>query len=175
MRFFVFIALLLSGSVSAQDVYVEVDENGVPTFSDQKLPGGEKVELREPMIYSDPRAQEYARQRNVEKLSPDSGKRDYSLLITNPPNDTAVRENAGNLTVTVEITPRLLDGDIAELMMDGTPVRKVTGSGPVSLTSLDRGTHVFSVRVSNSDGKVVAEGPGSSITILRQSILRRNN
>lgn len=173
MRLLAIATLLLTNMTHARDVYVEVDEEGVPTFSDQKLAGGQKMQIREPLTYSDPIAKNKLVQPRVEKLSPenDSTAPHYSLLITEPANDSAIRNNAGNIELTVSIEPGLRKGDIAELMMDGMGLRYLTSSGPVYLNHLDRGTHVFSVRVRDYDGNVVTESPSTSITILRHSKL----
>ena len=38
---------------------------------------------------------------------------------------------------------------------------------PVALANVDRGSHQFSVRIVDSKGKVIDEGPMTSITMLR--------
>ena len=92
---------------------------------------------------------------------------DYSLLVTNPPDDSVVRDNAGNLNLTISISPPVQPGHSAELLMDGTKVRDVQGNGIVALTNIDRGTHAFNVRIIDEQGNVITDGPASRISILR--------
>ncbi len=157
-------------AISAE-VYRDVDEDGVPVFSDVRTDDSEAVEVREPMTFSN---QDFMQQRKnamaKEEDEPKARVVKYtSLAITDPPHDSAIRDNAGNLTLAVSIKPRVQDGHTAELMMDGKTVRKLAGSGPVSLSNVDRGTHQFKVRILNARGSEIDSGPTSSITVLRYS------
>jgi hypothetical protein len=164
---------LLAAELQAEEVYVTVDEDGVPEFSDQKLPDSTRIELRETVTFQNPDSQ----QRVTQKLSPPEmadTPSTYELLITDPPDNTAIRENSGFMILTVSIKPQLLPDHTAELMMDGGKLRNVSRSGPVELTNLDRGTHQFSIRVVDRTGRVVSEGPVTSVSILRAFIRRTN-
>ena len=169
------LAFLFTPITNASEVYREVGEGGVPVFSDQKLPGGEKSEIREPSTFSDPLNNR--KQRKIEKLSPETPVTSsmYILAITDPPDGAAIRNNAGNLALTVKIEPGLSPGDTAKLMMDGLAIRNLSASGPVQLSNVDRGSHQFGIRIVNKKGTVVAESPVSSITVLRYSKLQRAN
>ena len=165
---------ILCASAQAEEIYRDVDDDGVPVFSDHQAPGSEKFEVREPMIFSDPVAKKKLQE--ASKPEPAEGKSiEYKLVITEPANDEAVRDNAGNLTLTVAIQPSPRSGHKAELLMDGLMIRRISAGGPVSLSNVDRGTHKFSIRVVNADGDTVAEGPSTSITMLRFSKLHRAN
>lgn len=172
-----FLLLTLGATLAskAEDVYVTVDEEGVPEFSDQKLPNSTRIELQEPVIFKNPDQQSLQQRRTV-KLSPADKEAapHYDLQITDPPNDTAVRENSGQLLLTVSIKPQPLPGHTAELLMDGRKVRDLAGSGPVELANLDRGTHQFSIRIVDQNGRVIATGPASTISMLRYAVRRGN-
>jgi hypothetical protein len=94
-------------------------------------------------------------------------KMDYSLLVTNPLDDSVVRDNAGNLNLTISISPSVQSGHSAELLMDGTKIRDVQGNGIIALTNVDRGTHAFNIRIIDKEGNVVIDGPSNKISILR--------
>ena len=167
--------LLCSHGLHADEVYVTVDEDGVPVFSDQKTPNSTKIKLQDTVTFSG--SPQKNQERVTVKLSPDDQdgeSPDYKLLITDPPSGSAIRENSGLLTLTLSIKPALLPGHKAELLMDGTSLRTVSGSGPVELTNLDRGTHQFSIRIVDAKGRIVADGPASSISMLRHFIKRSN-
>ncbi len=165
----IFAALLVAlanSSAWAEEVYREVNDEGVPTFSDQAKPGAEPITLRKPSMFTDTRYQQsQLKRRSDESLTP--MKMDYSLLVTNPLDDSVVRDNAGNLNLTISISPSIQSGHSAELLMDGTKIRDVHGNGIIALTNVDRGTHAFNIRIIDKEGNVVTNGPSNQISILR--------
>jgi len=165
----IFTALLVAlanPSAWAEEVYREVNDDGVPTFSDQAMPGAEPITLRKPSIFTDTTYQQsQLKRRSDDSLTP--MKMDYSLLVTNPPDDSVVRDNAGNLNLTISISPSVQSGHSAELLMDGTKIRDVHGNGIIALTNVDRGTHAFNIRIIDKKGNVVTDGPSIKISILR--------
>ena len=169
-------AFLSAGSfiVLADEIYKEIDEDGVPSFSDQKIPGSEVIELREPMIFS-PKEMNY----RSDKQEPAAEEREtvkyFRLEIKSPVSGSAVRENSGTLTLNIVIMPGTRPGHSAELIMDGISIRTLAGSGPITLTNVDRGTHEFSVQVQGENGEIVQSGPTSSISMLRFSKQNRAN
>ncbi|MDG2070827.1 MAG: hypothetical protein P8J55_03635 [Pseudomonadales bacterium] len=91
--------------------------------------------------------------------------------IVAPENDTAVRNNAGILTLTVKVEPRVQSHHTLTLLMDGQPYQKLTGTGTIVLENVDRGTHVFQLQVTHEQsGKVIETGPASSVILLRHSV-----
>lgn len=168
-----FTFIIVCGSPAlAQEVYKEVGENGVPVFSDQGPANSKPMKIRKTMTFSDPVAQQRLQARTAQAEAEPSAAF-YQLSILAPANGSAVRENAGNLTLTVRIEPSAEPGHRIDLVMDGTPIRQVNSSGDIALTSLDRGTHEFVLRVSDETDKTIAESDVSSITVLRHSKLNR--
>ncbi len=164
----------ICASTTAEEIYRAVDEEGVPSFSDQRLPGSERVEVREPATFSDPIVKKKLRKVRMDSPS-DERSIKYTLAITEPASGAAIRDNAGNLTMTASIEPSLSAGHSAELTMNGLMIRRLSNSGPISLSNVDRGTHQFSLRVVNASGDIVSEGPSTSITMLRFSKQHRTN
>ena len=170
MRQVFLIILILCSPVLAQEVYKEVGEDGVPVFSDQGPASSKPVKIRETMTYSD----SLAKQRMQETRAQAEARQVatfYQLTILAPASGTALRENAGNLTLKVKVEPAPQPGHRIDLIMDGSAIRRINGSGDIALTSLDRGTHEFALRASDEDGKTIAESDISSITVLRHSKL----
>lgn len=159
---------------------MEVDENGVPVFSDTKISDdSETVELREPTTYSEPTRDVISRKEFEEQLKQEAALEldeiEYKLQIISPENNETIRDNAGNLTITVEITPPPAIGHKAQLLMNGSPVRDLNGGGAVQLTSVDRGSHQLSLRITNSKGKVLATSKPTQMTLHRFSRLHGGN
>ncbi len=158
----------LGAEVPDDEIFVDV-EDGVPSFSDRSTDESEKIEIQPPMLFESEKLAPRDMRRKDEE-PPESAPLKYTLEITNPADDSAIRDNAGNLTLTVQVNPDPVSGHSAELLMDGTPVRTLSKSGDVTLTNVDRGTHQFQIRVSDDSGKVVASSPVSRISMLRHFI-----
>ena len=160
------VVALANSSAWAEEVYREVNDKGVPTFSDHAMPGSEPITLRKPSIFTDTTYQQsQLKRRSDDSLTPKN--MDYSLLVTSPLDDSVVRDNAGNLNLTISISPSVQSGHSAELLMDGTKIRDVHGNGIIALTNVDRGTHAFKIRIIDKQGNVVTDGPSNKISILR--------
>ena len=92
----------------------------------------------------------------------------YSLLqITEPADDEAVRENAGNVAIAVAISPALRGDHRLVLVLDDTPVEGDAEDNVFQLTNLDRGTHVAAVEVVDAQGALVAESAPVTFHVLR--------
>ncbi|MDZ7685198.1 MAG: DUF4124 domain-containing protein [Gammaproteobacteria bacterium] len=158
-------------------IYRSTDEHGNAVFSDQNTPDAAEVHVEETATMpSDALNAEYRAVFGDDddgEEGEDTGFTSYaSLAITAPPNDQPIRANNGNVRIAFNIQPAALGEHRIELMMDGNPIREVTGSGSVVLEHMDRGTHQASLRVTHRDsGEVIQQGPVQTFTVMRHSIL----
>ncbi len=154
-------------------IYKTTDEFGNPVFSDQGGDNAEEVEVNEPVIYDSGSFRQPVVSTRKEPPLEDSGSFRYeTLAVISPENDSAVRNNAGNLTIRYRIDPPVQAGHVVELLMDEEILSTVAGTGSLSLENIDRGTHRFRLRVT-ADGEILQEGPVTSVTLLRVSRLQR--
>ncbi|NIN61131.1 MAG: DUF4124 domain-containing protein [Gammaproteobacteria bacterium] len=168
MRILLLSLLFLAGQAVAE-VYRSVDEDGNITYSDKPTEGAEKIKKQDVQTIDTPNIPQFkytpSREQAAEKPAVYN-----SIAITSPENNTAVRENAGNVTVNVSIKPDLKTayGHSLSLTMDG----KEVGAGrsrTFSLSNIDRGTHTLVARVKGSNGQVIIESDPVTITVLRYS------
>lgn len=97
----------------------------------------------------------------------------YSALsIVSPPNDEAVRENAGNVTIIANVEPMLRPGHIMRLLMDGAPAQEGRQT-TFSLANVDRGTHVVGLEIVDAEGRVIKRSEESTFHLLRHHITPR--
>ena len=172
MQFFTgIVCLLLSFLANAEGIYVEVDEQGVPSYSDQKTPSNLKIEISNTMTYSDPALKDYWQHKTQSPTMVEANPVTYSAKVGHPHDNSAVRHNAGSLIISIVIEPALKQGHTAHLMKDDQIIRGITGTGTISLNNVDRGTHAFNVQIRNEHDGIVLDGPTTSITMLRHSIL----
>ncbi len=163
----VLLTALLGFQIEAENVFVELDDEGVPTFSDQRTPGAQEIEIPETMTFPGAAALQERKPAATTESTPPVDAKYKRLEITEPENGAAIRENSGALTLNVLIDPALKPGHKGELLMDGTVIQAVNGSGPIALTNVDRGTHLFLIRVVNKKGKVISQSTGTTVSLLR--------
>ena len=92
-------------------------------------------------------------------------------VIVSPANDSALRSNAGNLTVRGQVHPGLRGGHRVQFLLDGVaqgvPGRRLD----CSLENIHRGTHRLEIRIVDEAGEVVFTGAPSTVHLLRHSRL----
>lgn len=163
----VILCIMLTGLVQAQ-VYKSVGKDGSVIFSDQPTEGAEEVKVKEletvksletPPLPEQPKIQ--VQQQNI-----------YTdLKITSPENDLAIRDNAGNLDVSVAIKPDLVSSHKLVLYLDGS--KYSTGNSPgFKLENVDRGTHQLRVAVVDADGHQLIDSKSVSFHMLRFSAVK---
>ncbi len=161
------ISLFFTYSAQA-DVYKSVDEEGNVIFTDKPSPDAEKIIIKEVQTIEAPKVQP-----NKEAL-PAAAEEEklvgYSKVeIISPEDDTGIRANDGNITITTVVEPALNQeaGDALAFYMDNKLVS--TGSGTqLSIKNVDRGTHSLSVAVVDKDGKELIRSASISFSVLRK-------
>jgi len=169
-----------NGDGEKKKIYRSEDEQGNPVFSDRSSPDAAEVEVGEPMTMpSEALKAEYEAvfgggEEESDEESGDGFTPYESLAITAPPNNQPIRANNGNVNVAFKVAPGVVAEHRIELLIDGTPVREVKGSGSVMLENMDRGTHQARLRVTHREsGEVLQQGPVQTFTVMRHSILNR--
>ena len=158
MRYVILISSLLFCFVSSAEVYRSVDADGNVVFSDEPTPNAEKVIIPEVQTVPPPNAG------NFRYKSPQGKPRSYTLAITSPADDAAIRDNAGNISVSVSVEPRLFSGDKLVIYMDG----KEVGTGTsVSLQNVDRGTHQLRAVIKDRNDRIRKSSKSVSFHMLR--------
>lgn len=96
------------------------------------------------------------------------------LSIIAPKADQAIRANDGDVTLMLDIKPKLQKGHSIVVFLDG----KQVSNGPsraVNLTNLDRGTHQVQAEVRDAHNSSLISSSGVSFTVLRHSVLLNKN
>ena len=164
------IPLLLSALATDafSEVYKQTNPDGSVTFSDVPAKKDAKpIKLPPSSTYSappPPRTERSARPKPTETIVSYE-----SVSITSPSNDTAVRNNAGNLTINFNVKPSLKSGHSYVLLMDGKNVGEGT-AGSVQLTNLDRGSHTFIVQVVDANKEMVTQSNAVVVHLLRARV-----
>ena len=166
MRISLLIICLFFVYSTQAEVYKSVDENGNVVFTDKPGPDSEKVEVKEISVIEGPKHEPF--EYTPRNKKDEDGQGYKKLEITSPENDTAVRDNSGNVSVSVAIEPALNieAGDKLVLYMDGGKAAEGVTT-QFNVQNVDRGTHTFNVAVVDNGGKELKRSSTISFTIQR--------
>lgn len=147
--------LILAGlaPLAAAGVYKWKDADGTTVYSDQPGPGAE--ELRPAPVTTIPAPRLPA---PAPPAAPGAFQGYELVEILNPEHDATLRDNTGNVVVSIALTPNLQSGmgHRLLLLLDGEPYGDGGESTSVTIENLDRGTHVITAVVVDEAGKRIA-------------------
>lgn len=182
MRIITLLALLILSFCVQAELFKWVDADGNIFYSDQPPPGIEKEEHQvdeetlPPIITTPALETNTAPSASGNATIAEPKERYKSVNIVVPEHDTAVRQNAGNVSIKVAIDPYLFNerGDLLVIYMDGIEVSRGNAS-TVQLVEVDRGTHTVRAEIVGDNGKILKKASPVSFTLLRHSRLFNTN
>jgi Domain of unknown function (DUF4124) len=175
-RLFLSLLLLCACSASAQ-VYKWVDEDGVVHYSDQPVPGAERIDL--PSRPSTPPAASTrpapARPAAAARSTPASRQPaapfSYtSLSVASPAAEQTLWNIGGQLTVNLSLQPGLRSGDRVRLYFDGTPTETQLGLS-FQLQEVWRGEHNLQAEVIDANGQLMIRSEPIRFYVQQTSVL----
>lgn len=171
MRTLLMLLALLAGSTQAA-VYTYVDANGNRVYTDQPHKGAERLQMpAAPSVNPAPAAPQ--RSVTIPAVKRPPAVRYQMLRILLPLPDTAVREENGELIVTVTSEPALQEGHRYRLLLDGN-VAQEPGRSPVfALKNVDRGTHTLAAEIIDYDDYVIERTPAQPVHLQRISLIQK--
>ena len=172
------IVLLSAVSLSTNaEVYKKIDENGNVSFTDVPATTDQKaIQIDQPMTYeSKPitpttsRSAEGSEGSETTEMSQPQIKYETLSIIT-PTNDQNLRDNGGNVAVSLSSQPGL---DTAAnhqyiLYLDGKKVSE-SQSSTTSLPNTDRGTHTLSAEIVDKDQTILIKSDSITFHLQRVS------
>ncbi len=175
MRCFLIIlmAVFLFGSQSYAEVYRWVDSAGKISYSDKPQPGAEEIEIDVAPSISDTKAISDAEPPEEDEKSE---KINYKIKILTPENDESLRDNAGNVSIMLKVTPKLdpEKGDMFLVYLDGVASLDKQSGLFFTMQNIDRGTHNLRVELVSPDEQVLAS-TSSVFHLKRYSVQHKNN
>jgi hypothetical protein len=160
------ILLLLAVPLHAADVYKSVDRDGNTVFSDVPSENAEKIEVRDlPTIPA-------LEQQPARSLKAEPVERYTTLMITSPKNDETYFRSEGDLVVSLQIQPRLANGDTVVLYLNSNEFLSGKSSS-YSIPELDRGTYQLRVAIKDPSGKIIKSSETVAFHLRQASALNR--
>ena len=164
----------------AQKIYKTVDKDGNVVFTD--VPPSDDtgaVELEQYNTFTPPpppAAAPDSQQANAKDAAAEDSAEPQTrygkISIIAPAYDESVRQNAGSVNVSVNISPQLNTsaGHRLQILLDGK-IMAESGSSNAVLENVDHGTHEITAQVINAEGQVLAQSAPSMFHLHRYSIL----
>ena len=149
-------------------VYQKKAPDGSVSFTDVPSPGATQVNLPKPQTFSSQAGTMPDRDNPVAVKS--SVK--TTVSITSPTNKKLITQSQnGNVSVALEVKPRLGIGQLVQIYLDGSALGKPQTSTTMQLTNLNRGTHTLQAKIMNADGDVIAESETMSFDVQRTTMI----
>jgi hypothetical protein len=154
---FLLMLMLAVGAAQAGKVYKYTLSNGDVVYSDKPPPAdqAEEVKLEPLQGFSLPAPPPLEDSTAKAEEPVPVGYTEFK--VTSPINDQTIRDNGGNVSVILSLTPGLQGGHSIEVMMDGQSIGSGSGTS-VTLTEVDRGTHTVQASIKDNAGKEIARG-----------------
>lgn len=161
------LALLAAPAFAGQTVWKWVDEKGVTHYSDQPIPGAERVDISTGNR-ADSRPVSNPSPTPSRSSSPAAVQEYTSLEILKPVSQETLVNTGGIVDVRVRFDPDLQAGHSLVVLMDG---RKVDGSGSdFSLRDVPRGQHTLVAIIQDGRGRKLKESPSIQFNLRQESI-----
>ena len=162
------VTLASGGSVLAA-VYKSVDAQGNVVYTDEPQGDAKPVDLPPLSTIPPPRSLQQA----PAKMSTDEAGPVYEQVsIVTPANDETLRDNTGNVAVSVALEPALnrAAGHRFQFFLDGQTEGEPKISERTVFQGLDRGTHTVEVAVVDGSGKELMRSAANRFYLHRQSV-----
>ena len=160
MRLIVLLFVMLTMGLCHAEVYKYTNKQGKTSYSDIPVAGAKKVVVPPVMTYKAP-----AVQRLSATHKPLNDVVSYQRLeITNPVDQSTIRNNQGQLRVNYSIEPSLQEGDSLLLLVDGVSQESM------SIDGLARGQHRLSLQVLGSNNEILVTSDEIAFYLQRQTV-----
>jgi len=163
--------LLLCAAAASAQVYKWVDEDGIVHYTDQPVPGAERIDIESrPTSRSAPRPRATTRrQDDAATEAPAQPFRYESISFASPTSEESLWNIGGILNVQLSLSPGLRSGDRVRIYFDGEP-RMITGTGVV-LEEVWRGTHNLQAEVLDASGALLIRSRPIQFHVHQTSVL----
>ena len=153
MKNFLAFALLLSAFSIHAEIYRGVDHEGNVFYSDTEQENSELIPTPTPNTITMPKLE--TKKPEVVDDKKESAYEAFSII--SPTHDATIKENSGNITVSLLIKPKLNvdEGDTIRLSIDDQVVTKRTTSLSTPILNVDRGSHNLKAELINRSGETI--------------------
>jgi hypothetical protein len=162
------VAILVTATVFAADgVWKWKDAAGVTHYSDQPVPGAERVDLKV-QTFKAPNSDVSAGGQNSNRQTA-SAPAYRSLEIWKPASQETVSNSGGQVSVRLRADPQLAAGDAIALYLDGQKVEGAPQALEYELSNIARGIHTLTAAIVTNRGQTAIESSTVTFNVLQAS------
>jgi len=163
---------VVAAPLGAADIYSWVDEDGERHFSDTPQEGAEQVELSPTNTFTTDTPPPAPVAEVEESTEDEPGEVTYDdFRITSPAEEAVLWNTAGEVAVSMSLTPRLMKGHRLELYLDGARVGSFGGKSlSHTLTGVERGTHSLQGAIVDQSGSQLGVSNLLTFTVQQATI-----
>ena len=157
--------LILSCTATAQTVWKYVDEKGVTHYTDQPVPGAERIQLRSGSSVKSP-----ASAPTTTTVSQNQAQ--YRVFaVVKPGDQESVVNTGGLLQVSMQLSPAIMMGHSLTLFLDGKQIEAATPNAlDYQIPDVPRGEHTLLGVIRDANGDRVVETNKVTFTMRQKSI-----
>ncbi len=158
---------------SHAELYKWIDKDGSIIYSDTPPYEGAK-QLVPPGLTTTPAVKVEKKKPTTPTSSDDSDDFKYTgFRIISPKHDQAIRDNQGNIAISLAITPsiNLKKGHYVTMTLDGKDIEEKFISASITLKNIDRGSHTLSATLKNKTGQILMSSKPITLHLHRFSTL----
>lgn len=166
MKYLISLALLLASFTIHAEIYRGVDKEGNVFYSDKEQPNAELIPTPTPNAITMPKFEA------KKPVTEDAEKNPYqSFAIVSPANNATIRNNAGNISISLSLLPALDTKNNHRIIiyLDGQVAISATTELMVQLANISRGNHTLSAKVIDEKGKQLIISKTTTINMKRSS------
>jgi len=174
MKVIIPILLLIAMPLQAE-VFKTVTPDGEVIYSDVKTSGSKQMNVPEPQTYTPVPLPQPVQEAVSEQEADDAIYK--RLVIDTPVNEETIRDNQGNIELLISTEPELIrtDGHRFVYYLDGEPHGRRTIDTRRVLTNVERGEHILSVAIVDTNNAVIIESQPVKVFLHRASVQQRFN
>ena len=135
------------------NIYKWTDSNGNVNFSDKPHPGAEEIKIPTVQTYSVPTIP--LPESPAEMVADVRVETNYNISIAQPEDQATIRNPQGSVSIVLDLTPALKQGDKIQLLIDDHPLGAPQASTFFSLEDIKRGSHTLVAQVVDLQDKVI--------------------
>jgi hypothetical protein len=153
------------------EVFMWLDENGNKVYGDepQKADKAQKVELKPITVLSFPENKNDTTD-SVDTAPLSTINHYNAFTISTPSNDETIRDNTGNVQVTLQVEPALMKGHSIQVYIDSSAQSSPQTSADILLKDINRGTHTLMAKLLDENGKVLMQSKSTTFYLHQQFV-----
>jgi hypothetical protein len=162
-------------TAGAAEIWRWKDANGVVHYSDNPMPGGERITVFSPPpsgVAQPPPVSTPPPMPPVQLPAPQAAQTTYSMCAVIAPARDETFRGVQPVDVKLSIDPGLRTGHRIQLLFNGVPrLDWPPGSISFTLPEVFRGSHTLAVRIVDQNGQVQCSGPSTTFHLQQAGLL----